>query len=131
MELSFNMNFYKLAERMSERTVKCIVNVFYNYLRRDSQGQRIVFPEIDICLSFVVEQLKAMPRFLYFPLALLIILFNCSSLFTNLNLFVNLEENYQARKIEGWKNSSLMICRDFIYFWEGLTAFAFYSKLEK
>lgn len=115
---------------MMIKTVRCLVSVFYDHFVKNCTKDKVIIPDADFCFLFIEMQIKAMPRFLYLPLVAMVFYFNLSSLFTDLKLFSSLKGNLQVIKIENWKNSKFLIFRDFMYFWEGLTAFAFYSKVQ-
>ena len=73
--------------------------------------------ELDIAREFINCQ-NAMPDHLRLPLQLLTRIFDACGLLSGGRLFRNLDQERQAALLDGWRNSRIELCRNFVRFYE-------------
>ena len=82
-------------------------------------------------VRFLLEQHGRMADYLRWPLVVLTLAFDWSSLPRHGRRFRRLEPAARARRIEAWRNSPLGLCRDFVRFYDSMVVFYWYSKVDR
>jgi hypothetical protein len=112
-----------------QATVSAIV---YTILRDRFQpgGTSHDFPH-NRAVRFVLEQHGRMASYLRWPFVILTLAFDWSSLPRHGRCFHRLTPADRSKKVAAWRNSPLMICRDFVRFYDSLVVFYWYSKADQ
>ncbi|BDU57284.1 hypothetical protein LMORI2_02660 [Limnohabitans sp. MORI2] len=79
---------------------------------------------------FVLRQCSAMPDFLGIAIKLLTIFFAIYIVASNFALFHRLGFAERVRILEGFQNSRISVCRDFVRFYQTLAIFSVASEKE-
>jgi hypothetical protein len=82
-------------------------------------------------VRFLLEQHGRMTDYLRWPLVVLTIVFDWSSLPRHGRRFHRLDPSRRAGRIEAWRTSPLGPCRDLIRFYDSLVVFYWYSQAGK
>ncbi len=85
-------------------------------------------PPYDDLTQFVLREQTRMTDYLRLPMTLATLGFDLSGRLTPGNIFHRSSPEKCARQIQAWKNSGLGLQRDFIRFYESLTALALHSR---
>jgi hypothetical protein len=88
------------------------------------------FPN-NLAVRFLLEQHGRMADYLRWPLVVLTLVFDWSSLPRHGRRFHRLSPATRARQIGAWRTSPLGFCRDFIRFYDSLVVFYWYSHAAK
>lgn len=87
-------------------------------------------PHDDVA-AFLQEEASGMPAHLRLAAAAGTLAFDLSGLFTEGALFHRLPAARQQARLRAWKESRLGPCRDLMRFYESLSVYALYARLDR
>ncbi len=117
----------KIFRLTFENTVSAIC---YSLCQKWNKGreERLGLPYNDV-VRFVLIQYSQMTDYLRIPMMIATLLFNLTGFVWEKKMFYRMANSNRTAMIESWKRSPIGFCRDFIRFFESLSALPFYSRL--
>lgn len=107
-----------------------------NYLDVRSIVESLIAEEASLTHEFAIEtvakatynKIERMPTFLKIGMAILAIVFNLYGLFKVGKIFRAQTIGQRIRQIEQWRHSSIKAFREFVFFYEKLACFIYFSQ---
>jgi hypothetical protein len=111
--------------RYLEKTISALV---YEVAATHDCPAQELHPDYNDIVTFILEQLNRMPRFLAWAVKMATSAFGASRVMLEGSFFHQRDSSRRRLQIEVWKRSRLGVCRDLMRFYTGLVVLALYSR---